>query len=80
MDTALTQNKPSWKMRRIAIFGLLGLCGAVIIYLTLWGQDTALHRQISLSAWGTALLTVLLYAGLATLEDIKLPSVMGVGK
>ena len=73
-------SKPSWLLRRIAIFGLLILCSGVIVYLTGWGQDTALHRQISLSAWAVAFLTVLSYAGLATIEDIKLANILGVGR
>ena len=72
--------KPSWKLRRAAVFSLLLLSFTCIVYLMLWGEDTALHRQISLSAWAVAFLTVLAYSGLAVLEDIKLASILGVGK
>jgi hypothetical protein len=36
----------SWKWRRLAIFSTLIVCDLGLLYLILWGEDTALNRDI----------------------------------
>lgn len=36
----------SWLWRRWAVFSTLGVCDAVIIYLTIFGPDTRLNQDI----------------------------------
>jgi hypothetical protein len=40
-----------WGRRRRMVYGILLFCAAVIGYLTIWGSDTALQRDISQGAW-----------------------------
>lgn len=77
MEANKSANQPNWKLRRIAIFGLLFLCTVVICYVVGWGQDTELHRAALAWAFGSAVATVFAYAGFATFEDIKLFSPVG---
>lgn len=37
----------SWKLRRRVIFGTLGFCAVVVLFLTFRGQDTRLHETIA---------------------------------
>ena len=64
--------QPSWRLRRIAIFGLLIVCAAVIVYVVGWGDDNDLHRTAMTWAFGSAVVVVCGYAGFATLEDMSL--------
>ena len=73
-------DKPSWMMRRCAIFGLLAVCAFVIVYVVGWGEDTQLHRQALMWGFVCSFLTVLSYAGLATIEDISIARVLGAGR
>lgn len=70
-------DKPSWFLRRIAIFGLLILCAGVVIYIVGWGEDNELHRTAVVWAFSSAVVIVASYAGFATMEDIKLASILG---
>lgn len=38
-----------WGVRRGLVIGTLVFCAAEIFYLTVWGQDTELHRTIAAS-------------------------------
>lgn len=40
-------HQPQWKRRRGVVFGTLGFCASVVGYLTAWGADTALSRDIA---------------------------------
>lgn len=44
----------SWKIRRRIIYGTLLYCAGVVLYLVVWGSDTALHQQIALALVGLA--------------------------
>ena len=37
----------SWKLRRRVIFGTLGFCAVVVLFLTFRGEDTRLHETIA---------------------------------
>ena len=68
--------QPSWRLRRIAIFGLLLLCAAVIVYVVGWGADNALHRTALQWAFGSAVAVVCGYAGFAAFEDVSLAKLL----
>lgn len=69
----VTVDKPSWKMRRYAIFGWLGFCALAVAYIIVAGDpDNILHTKGLTWAFGSAAATVFTYAGWATIEDISL--------
>jgi len=69
----INKERPSWLLRRIAIFGLLFFCGLVIGFVLLLGDPAnEIHTTATRWAFAGAMLTVFLYAGFATLEDISL--------
>ena len=70
-------DKPSWFLRRIAIFGMLIICAGVIIYIVGWGEDTDLHRTAVIWAFSSAVVIISSYAGFATMEDVKLSNLLG---
>lgn len=37
----------SWKLRRRVVFGTLGFCAVIVLFLTFRGQDTRLHETIA---------------------------------
>jgi len=66
-------DKPSWKLRRLTIFGLLIFAGLTVMYVILFGDpDSNLHSTALVWGYGTAVATVFTYAGWATIEDISL--------
>ena len=68
--------KPSWMLRRVAIFSSLVICWAIAIYIVGWGADNELHRTAFVWAMGSAVVVVSSYAGFATLEDIKMADIL----
>jgi len=70
-------DNPNWTMRRTAVFSLLMLCCAVVVYVVGWGEDNDLHRTALIWAFGSATVLVMGYAGIASLEDVKLASILG---
>ena len=71
--TIPVSDKPSWKLRRIAIFGWLIFCLLTIAMILVFGNSTnSLHTSALGWAFGSAAATVFAYAGFATLEDINL--------
>lgn len=46
MDTKWTA---PWRVRRNLIIAILVFCASEIVYLTIWGRDTELHRVIATS-------------------------------
>lgn len=39
--------KPSWRIRRRIIVGTLLYCGAMVLYLAVWGDSTSLAEAIA---------------------------------
>lgn len=39
--------KPSWRIRRRIIVGTLLYCGAMVLYLAVWGESTSLAEAIA---------------------------------
>ena len=70
-------DKPSWKLRRIAIFGWLFFCGMTTAYVLVLGDpDNGIHSAALAWAFGSAAVTVFSYAGWATIEDISLAKLL----
>jgi len=59
----------SWIWRRWAVFSSLAVCDAAIVYLMIFGDDTALSRDIIQSAFLTILALVNGYVFGAVLDD-----------
>lgn len=70
-------NKPSWTLRRLAIFGMFGMCTIILLYITFNGQDNGLHNTIFVWTISSMLALVLGYTGIASIEDVKLANILG---
>lgn len=68
----MSQPKPSWKLRRRAVFTSLIFAWAVIIYVALRWDDTALAETLVLSAFASAATVITAYIGGAAYEDVRL--------
>ena len=66
--------KPSWKLRRRAVFGSLFFCAAVVLWVIIKWDDTRLAETLVLSAFGLAGAIVASYIGGAAYEDVRLHS------
>jgi multisubunit Na+/H+ antiporter MnhG subunit len=64
--------KPSWKLRRRAVFGSLFFCAAVVIWVIIRWEDTRLAETLVLSAFGLAGAIIASYIGGAAYEDVRL--------
>lgn len=67
--------KPSWKLRRRAVFGSLLFAGAVIAYVLFKWDDTALAQTVILSSFSLIGVIVASYIGGAVYEDTKLANI-----
>lgn len=67
--------KPSWKLRRRAVFGSLIFAGAVIAYVLFKWDDTSLAQTAVLSAFGLIGAIVASYIGGAVYEDTRMKSI-----
>jgi uncharacterized membrane protein len=68
----MTDPKPSWKLRRRAVFGSLIFAGAVIAYVLFKWDDTSLAQTVILSSFSLIGVIVASYIGGAVYEDTKL--------
>lgn len=59
----------SWLWRRIAVFSSLTVCDVAILYLTIFGADSALSRDIVQSAFLALLAIVNGYVFFGTWDD-----------
>lgn len=64
--------KPSWKLRRRAVFGALVFCAIVVIWVTIRWDDTRLAETLVISSFGLAGAVIASYIGGAAYEDVKL--------
>lgn len=64
--------KPSWKLRRRAVFMSLIFSMSVIIYILFRWDDTSLAQTTVLSAFGLIGAIVASYIGGAVYEDVRL--------
>lgn len=61
----------SWIWRRTTVFGTLGFCAWAVGYLTIWGADTALAREIATSLILLAGTVIGSYVFGATWDDLN---------
>jgi hypothetical protein len=71
----MTDPKPSWKLRRRAVFGSLIFAGAVIVYVLFKWEDTSLAQTVMLSSFGLIGAIVASYIGGAVYEDTRLAKI-----
>ncbi len=64
--------KPSWKLRRRAVFGSMLFGAAIIVYVAFRWDDTALAQTLALSGFGLIGAVVAAYIGGAAYEDVRL--------
>lgn len=63
--------KPSWKLRRRAVFGSMIFAMAVIVYILVRWDDTSLAQTLVLSSFALIGTVVAAYIGGAAYEDVK---------
>jgi NhaP-type Na+/H+ or K+/H+ antiporter len=68
----MAATKPSWKLRRRAVFGSLIFCGFVIVYVSVRWDDTNLASTLVLGAFGLIGAIVASYIGGAAYQDVRL--------
>jgi uncharacterized membrane protein len=68
----MQEPKPSWKLRRRAVFGSLLFAGAVIVFVLFKWEDTSLAQTVILSSFGLIGAIVASYIGGAVYEDTRL--------
>lgn len=61
----------SWVYRRTVVFGTLAFCAWAVGYLTVWGRDTALERDIVSSLSLLAAAVIGSYIGGAAWDDLN---------
>lgn len=65
------RSKPSWKLRRRAVFGSMIFGALCIIYVALRWDDTALAQTLALGGFGLIGAVVAAYVGGAAYEDVR---------
>lgn len=71
-ECSLASAKPSWKLRRRAVFGSMLFGAAIIIYVAIRWDDTSLAQTLALSGFGLIGAVVAAYIGGAAYEDVRL--------
>ena len=64
--------KPSWKLRRRAVFGSMVFGAVIVMYVALRWDDTSLAQTLALSGFGLSGAVVAAYIGGAAYEDVRL--------
>lgn len=65
-------DKPSWKLRRRAVFGSLLFSMGIIVYVAIRWQDSGLGETLALGAYGLMGAVIAAYIGGAVYEDSRL--------
>ena len=68
----MAATKPSWKLRRRAVFGSLIFAGMVIVYVSVRWEDTSLASTLVLGAFGLIGAIIASYIGGAAYQDVRL--------
>jgi uncharacterized membrane protein len=71
MTNLTPSKKPSWKLRRRAVFGSLLFGVAVIVYVAFRWDDTSLAQTLALGGFGLIGAVVAAYVGGAAYEDVR---------
>lgn len=64
-------SKPSWKLRRRAVFGSMLFAMSVILYTLVRWDDTSLAQTLVLSSFALIGTVVAAYIGGAAYEDVR---------
>lgn len=64
--------KPSWKLRRRAVFGSMLFGATIVIYVAFRWDDTSLAQTLAISGFGLIGAVVAAYIGGAAYEDTRL--------
>jgi peptidoglycan/LPS O-acetylase OafA/YrhL len=64
--------KPSWKLRRRAVFGSLVFGAFIVLYVALRWDDKQIAETLALGGFGLMGSVVAAYIGGATYEDVRL--------
>jgi NhaP-type Na+/H+ or K+/H+ antiporter len=64
--------KPSWKMRRRAVFGSMCFGAFIVLYVALRWEDLRIAETLALGGFGLIGTVVAAYIGGAAYEDVKL--------
>lgn len=64
--------KPSWKLRRRAVFGSMLFGAVIVVYVAIRWDDTSLAQTLALSGFGLIGAVVAAYIGGAAYEDVRL--------
>lgn len=64
-------NKPSWKLRRRAVFGSMLFAMGIVIYVLVRWDDTSLAQTLVLSSFALIGTVVAAYIGGAAYEDVR---------
>lgn len=65
----MSVSKPSWKLRRRAVFGALLFGMAVVSYVAIRWEDTQLAQTLVLSSFALIGSVIAAYTGFAVLDD-----------
>jgi hypothetical protein len=65
------RSKPSWKLRRRAVFGSMLFGALIIVYVALRWDDTSLAQTLALGGFGLIGAVVAAYVGGAAYEDVR---------
>lgn len=64
-------SKPSWKLRRRAVFGSMIFAMAVVVYVAVRWDDTSLAQTLVLSSFALIGTVIAAYIGGAAYEDVR---------
>jgi multisubunit Na+/H+ antiporter MnhG subunit len=64
-------SKPSWKIRRRAVFGSMLFAMAVVVYVAVRWDDTSLAQTLVLSSFALIGTVIAAYIGGAAYEDVR---------
>lgn len=72
--------KGSWTNRRRVVFLTLLYCAGMVLYLAVFGSDTAIHQQISIALIGLAAAVIGSYVFGAVWDDHSIRRFQGGGQ
>ena len=65
-------SKPSWRLRRRAVFGSMVFGAFIVAYVAFRWDDTSLAQTLALGGFGLIGAVVAAYVGGAAYEDVRL--------
>jgi hypothetical protein len=68
----VSRSKPTWTLRRRAVFGSLVFGAFIVVYVALRWDDTSLAQTLALGGFGLIGAVVAAYVGGAAYEDVRI--------